>query len=183
MGLESFNYLNSLVATNPVSTDDVSQGDDHIRGIKSSLLATFPALTGAVTPTQDELNKLDGVVGDLLYTGGASQVLSKAIHLSFYQAGISNAWVFDFAQYNAGVFRATAAGAITIAFQNCAIGRWAIFVSQNATGTERDVVPTGDNGFSAMQSFQLTTTGVAPSYTVHLVLCLPTNVLYCISLA
>ena len=43
MGLEVATYISSLVPTNPVgATDKRSQGDDHIRLIKSALQATFP---------------------------------------------------------------------------------------------------------------------------------------------
>lgn len=56
MALESATYINSLVATNPTSSDNVSQGDDHLRLIKSTIKATFPNLTGAVTATQGQLN-------------------------------------------------------------------------------------------------------------------------------
>ena len=56
MALESATYINGLVATNPTSTDSVSQGDDHIRVIKSTLLATFPNVTGAMTATHTALN-------------------------------------------------------------------------------------------------------------------------------
>lgn len=53
-------FISGLVVTNPVgATDPKSQGDDHIRLIKTALLGTFPNLSGAVTPTQAELNILD----------------------------------------------------------------------------------------------------------------------------
>lgn len=61
MALESGTYINSLVATNPVSSDPKSQGDDHIRLIKSAILATWPNINGAVTASDEELNILDGV--------------------------------------------------------------------------------------------------------------------------
>ena len=61
MGLESGTYIDSLVATNPVSGDPKSEGDNHIRLVKATIKATFPSLTGAVTATQTELNLLDGV--------------------------------------------------------------------------------------------------------------------------
>ena len=61
MALESTTYIDGLVSTNPTGTDARSQGDDHIRLVKSSVKATFPSLTGAVTATQVELNLLDGV--------------------------------------------------------------------------------------------------------------------------
>lgn len=60
MGLETGTYISDLVATNPTSTDPKSQGDDHIRLLKSTVKATFPNVTGAVTGTQAELNILDG---------------------------------------------------------------------------------------------------------------------------
>jgi microcystin-dependent protein len=56
VALETFNYLNSLVATNPVVSDGLVNGDDHIRGIKSTLLATFPSITGPITATQGAIN-------------------------------------------------------------------------------------------------------------------------------
>ena len=60
MGLETGTYIDSLNSSNPGATDSVAQGDDHIRLIKSTVKATFPNLTGAVTSTHTELNKLDG---------------------------------------------------------------------------------------------------------------------------
>lgn len=60
MALESGTYIDSLVATNPTGTDDRSQGDDHLRLIKSTIKNTFPNVTGAVTATHTELNLLAG---------------------------------------------------------------------------------------------------------------------------
>ena len=60
MALETFNYIDSLVTTNPTATDNVSQGDDHLRGIKTTLKNTFPNVTGAINATQAEVDILDG---------------------------------------------------------------------------------------------------------------------------
>lgn len=60
-GLEAATYISDLNAANPVNGDSVSQGDDHIRLVKSTLQATFPNISGAVTPTHTELNYVDGV--------------------------------------------------------------------------------------------------------------------------
>ena len=54
-------YIDDLVSTNPTATDNVHQGDDHIRGIKNVLKLTLPNVTGAITPTHTELNYVDGV--------------------------------------------------------------------------------------------------------------------------
>lgn len=61
MGLESATYINGLVSSNPTSSDGISAGDDHLRLLKATILATFPNITGAVTPTHTELNYVDGV--------------------------------------------------------------------------------------------------------------------------
>lgn len=45
MPLEVANYLNDLTTTNPPSGDNVSQGDDHIRLLKSTLKASFPSIS------------------------------------------------------------------------------------------------------------------------------------------
>jgi hypothetical protein len=54
-------YIDDLVATNPAAGDNVSEGDDHIRGIKNVLKTTFPNIDGAVTPTDTEINYVGGV--------------------------------------------------------------------------------------------------------------------------
>jgi hypothetical protein len=54
-------YIDDLVSANPAVGDDVSEGDDHIRGIKNVLKTTLPNVTGAITPTHTELNYVDGV--------------------------------------------------------------------------------------------------------------------------
>ena len=56
MALESGTFIDSLNASNPTSTDVVSQADDHLRLIKSTIKASFPNITGAVTATQSDLN-------------------------------------------------------------------------------------------------------------------------------
>jgi len=56
MALESTTYIDGLVATNPTSSDNVGDGDNHIRLVKSTLLATLPNVAGAITGTHTELN-------------------------------------------------------------------------------------------------------------------------------
>lgn len=47
MALETGNFIDDLVASNPLGTDDQSLGDDHIRLIKTLLKATFKGATRA----------------------------------------------------------------------------------------------------------------------------------------
>ena len=62
MALETFSFIASLNASNPVhSTDQVSEGDDHIRGVKTALLNSFPNIDAAVNFTPTEANYLVGV--------------------------------------------------------------------------------------------------------------------------
>jgi hypothetical protein len=73
MGIEAaFNGIADLDPTLPAGTDQQSQGDDHIRGIKNCLVSDLPNITGAITATQTELNYLDG-------TTPGTAVASKAL--------------------------------------------------------------------------------------------------------
>lgn len=59
MPIESgVNYISDLNPLNPTDTDPLSGGDNHLRMIKDSLKKTFPNITGAVTKTHTEINKL-----------------------------------------------------------------------------------------------------------------------------
>lgn len=54
MGLETASYVGGLVASNPTATDAKSQGDDHLRLLKSVLLNTFAGFPGLVVVTGSE---------------------------------------------------------------------------------------------------------------------------------
>lgn len=62
MGIEIANYINQLVATNPLASDPKAEGDDHLRLLKTVLLATFPNVGGAVTLTHTQINDLLGTI-------------------------------------------------------------------------------------------------------------------------
>lgn len=78
MGLEvGDGFISGLVASNPVgASDPKSQGDDHIRLIKTALKGTFPNLTGAVTLTQAQINDAARLSAENVFTG-ATQTLSS----------------------------------------------------------------------------------------------------------
>lgn len=61
MSVESATYINQLSASNPTSSDLKSEGDNHIRLLKSTIQASFPNVTGAMTATHTELNYSVGV--------------------------------------------------------------------------------------------------------------------------
>lgn len=60
MALEPVTHITDLVSSNPVATDNVSQGDDHLRNIKKALTTDFAAISGPVTATHTELNIVSG---------------------------------------------------------------------------------------------------------------------------
>jgi hypothetical protein len=77
MAKETASYISQLVATNPVASDSVSVGDDHIRMIKDVLKTQFSGLTGttAISATEAEMNYLDIAT---LGTSADSKVLTQA---------------------------------------------------------------------------------------------------------
>ncbi len=65
MAIETFEFIDDLNTANPTATDNVSEGDDHLRGLKTTLKNTFPNVTGAITATEAELNYVDGVTSNI----------------------------------------------------------------------------------------------------------------------
>ncbi len=65
MGLETATFISQLDKANPLDSDAVGQGDDHLRMIKDVLKTNFSGINGsgttAVTASAAELNLLDGV--------------------------------------------------------------------------------------------------------------------------
>jgi len=77
MPLETGTYISDLNASNPVgASDPKSAGDDHIRLVKSTILATFPSVTGAITLTHTQIN--DAAIKSEANTFLASVTVSNA---------------------------------------------------------------------------------------------------------
>ena len=65
-------FINALDRNNPVGgADTKSSLDNHDRGIKNTLLNTFPQLTGAVQATQDLINTWEARIQNLELIEGA----------------------------------------------------------------------------------------------------------------
>lgn len=79
MALETATYISDLNSSNPTSTDPVSQGDDHLRLIKSALKTTFPNVTGAVTATHIELNYVDALTSAAVGLTDAQTLTNKTL--------------------------------------------------------------------------------------------------------
>jgi len=91
MSLESFNFIDSLNASNPTTTDNVSEGDDHIRGIKSTLKTTFPSINAAITATDEEINLLDGVTATTAELNTLDGITSTVAELNILDGVTSTA--------------------------------------------------------------------------------------------
>lgn len=94
MALETATYINQLNAANPLGSDPIASGDDHIRLIKSAVKATFPNVTGPVTMTQDELNSIpdlatEAYVDAATASGRILQVVSAKFTNSTQTSGTS----------------------------------------------------------------------------------------------
>jgi hypothetical protein len=61
MTVESVTHISDLNVSYPGATDAKSEGDDHIRNLKVALKTDLPNITGPVTATQAELNRVVGV--------------------------------------------------------------------------------------------------------------------------
>lgn len=85
MALETATYINGLVATNPVATDQIAVADDHLRLIKSTIKASFPNIAGAMTADHSELSVLDGITAntsELNILDGVTATTAEINHLS-----------------------------------------------------------------------------------------------------
>lgn len=65
MGLETGTYISDLNAANPAGGDGLKDADNHLRLLKSTIKSTFPNINNAVTPTDEELNFVDGVTSSI----------------------------------------------------------------------------------------------------------------------
>lgn len=137
MGLETTTYIDGLVPTNPLGNDPKSQGDDHLRLIKSALKNTFPNITGAVTVTQAQINAI-GTPGVINFSG-------MVVGFTGTQAQIPAGW-----QLCNGVGN-TALGPVPDLRQKFIIG---------STGDEGALV-TGSTGGSSTHNHSVTVNGHA----------------------
>ena len=84
MTIETATYISSLNSANPGASDAISEGDDHIRLLKSTIKATFPNVAGAATPSHTELNYVTGVTS-AIQTGISLFFISFTCKFIFYK--------------------------------------------------------------------------------------------------
>ena len=93
MALESGTYISQLNSSNPTTSDDVAEGDDHFRLIKAVLKNQFSGLTGttAISSSEAELNILDGVTSTAAELNILDGVTSTAAELNIMDGVTSTA--------------------------------------------------------------------------------------------
>jgi hypothetical protein len=84
MSVEIVTTINTLDASFPAATDPRSEGDDHIRNIKSALKTTFPNVAGAVTVSHTALNNIQ-------VTQPTADTSTNTATTAFVKAAIANA--------------------------------------------------------------------------------------------
>lgn len=92
MSLESATYLSALNASNPLAGDSRSEGDDHLRLIKSALKNTFPNANAAINPTVAEFNYLVGVTSSIQTQLDTKAPMPATTATLFYQASAPTGW-------------------------------------------------------------------------------------------
>jgi hypothetical protein len=89
MPLETAAGIWDLNSSNPPSGDTLAQADDHLRLIKAAILATFPNINSALTPTDEVINDLADRV--FQFADGSSGAPSVQIGTSGTQGFYKNA--------------------------------------------------------------------------------------------
>ena len=84
MSVEVVTYINTLDTSFPAATDPRSEGDDHIRNIKSALKVTFPNVSGAVNVSHTTLNNIE-------VTQPVADTSTKTATTAFVKLAIANA--------------------------------------------------------------------------------------------
>lgn len=84
MSVEVITTINTLDPTYPAATDPRSEGDDHIRGIKSALKTTFPNVAGVVNVSHITLNNIE-------VTQPVADTSTKPATTEFVKLAIANA--------------------------------------------------------------------------------------------
>jgi microcystin-dependent protein len=89
MSLETYTgYIPALVDTNPTPTDPKSEGDDHLRGIKSTLSVTFAGFTETnvgVSVTASDINAV--------CAGGAESAMPSGMVAQFAMVTPPTGWL------------------------------------------------------------------------------------------
>ena len=168
MALETGTYINSLNAANPASTDGLSQADDHLRLIKSTIKSTFANIDAAVTATEDDLNILTGAsaagvtAAELQHLDGVTSAIQT--QLNTLTSSVSAAVPSGVIMMWSGAASAIPSGFVLCNGSNSTPdlrGRF-IIGAHGDTDSDANTYDVGDTGGSATHTL---TTAEMPSHT------------------
>lgn len=163
MGLETATYISELVTSNPVASDNKSQGDDHLRLIKAALQATFP---GADLPFYISTDRTDVASAATTDIGAVtSQYVNITGTTTITSFGTANAGVWRWIRFNAALtlthngtslILPTAANITTVAGDHALAvsrgsGNWQVVYYARASG---DAILAFSTSFAAVQASQ-----------------------------
>lgn len=180
MGLEAASFLDDLVTSNPVSSDTVAQGDDHLRLLKSVLKATFPGLDRAIylekaiadlaSATSPDLG---GTTTNYVNITGTTTITSFANGEPGMQKLLRFAGALTLTYHAANLILPTAADIVTVAGDHAiavctASGVWRIVAYFRATGRAVSELFTGsETQVTAASGDKLFLLDVSDSETKH----------------
>ena len=111
MTIETSTYIADWVSANPASTDQKSEGDDHIRKIKTDVQATFPGFAGRFRRIQTKSGAYTAVLNDNASILRTSNTWTLALTAA---ATLGNGWETIVYNDGAGVITVDPSGAETI---------------------------------------------------------------------
>ena len=79
MPAETANYISQLVKTKPTGGESISEGDDHLRVIKTAVTQSFPNVSSAVNSTPAELNAVGKTASDLVLLDATVTALVEGV--------------------------------------------------------------------------------------------------------
>jgi hypothetical protein len=108
MTVENATHINNLDPTYPTPSDSVSEGDNHIRLIKTAVKATFPSLTGATQATAAQMDLLTTATN----ANTANELVKRDASGNFNGATITAATAFVGTLTTAAQTNVTSVGAL-----------------------------------------------------------------------
>lgn len=134
MALETTTYIDGLVVTNPTSSDNVGDGDNHIRLLKSAIKATLPSVAGAITATHTAINNAVSLSNEADSANTASAIVRRDASGNFTASTVT-------ANLTGNVV-GNVTGALTGTASNATLATSATQATRLSTA--RDIILTGD---------------------------------------
>ena len=161
MALETGTFISDLVATNPTGSDPLAFADDHLRLVKSTIKASFPNITGAVTKTHAEINNAVDQAGTAVQPSVMTAAITAAVD-SAVAATKSALYPVGSIYVNAGV---TTNPATLLGFGTwVAFGAGRVMVGLNGSDTQFDALEeTGGSNTSGSSTPSLTASSTSLS--------------------